>query len=347
MRRRTCPGTDGRKQRFNRYSSRRLNGEGSDDSSDESSVTEEISGQPSLNKHHMDSIPTSVLSKRPRRLSNDSEPMNPFEDLTVDTSLVAEEVFPAENEGANVFSLPTDQLTVSEVSGRLEEYARKARVQSGSKVGRRSGVVTPPFDGSSTGLVTYDDERNYDSDDNQLGDDIPPLRLSLATVSDERGEDAESETSEVTPPKTKQPPTPPVKEKSSAFSIVQTILERIPDVCRHDFVAAATVARFCMSTSPSEDGDLCSRVLQLVATSDELSKEFHQYRSALDPSVRALSMQRLWQHDASRGIAVRDFKTFAVNCIQTLLESAYLSLEEKEALELTAELWSKSVGVGV
>ena len=311
-------------------------------------MTEE-NAQPLLSKHYMDDIPTSVLSKRPRRLSNDSEPINVFENLTVDTSLVAEEVLPTESEGAgNLFSVSNDQLTVSEVSGRLEEYARKARGQSGSKGGRRSGVVTPPYDGSSTGLVTYDDERNYDSDDNQLADGIPPLRLSLATVTEERTEDAESETMEVTPPKTKQPPTPPVKESSSAFSIVQTILKRIPGELRHEFLAMASVARFCMSTSPSEDGELCSRILQLVATSDELSKEFHQYRSALDPSVRAVSMQRLWQHDASRDIAVRDFKTFAVNSIQTLLgsASAYLVLEEKEALELTAELWSKSVGVG-
>jgi hypothetical protein len=345
VRRRTCPGLDGRKQRFNRYSTRRLNGEGSDESSEESSVTDENAPN-FVKKHFVDDLP--LPTKRPRRLSNDSETISKIGTQAVDSSLV-DVIHPDEcKDTEDLVRISTDLLTVSEVSDRLEEYARKARGLSGSRGSRRSGVVTPPYEASSAGLVTYDDECNFDSDDQFLGARIP-LRLSLTNVCDDGAavNIDDSQFAEVTPPpKSKKSHTPPVKETSLAASMMKQIVERIPADRRHEFIALTVVARFCMSTSPSEDSDLCGRVLQVVATFDELSKDFQLYRAALDPCAHTTGMQRAWQHDATRQVAVRHFKTFAVNCIHTLLGSLFVSLDEKIALELTADLWSKSVGVG-
>lgn len=341
VRRRTCPGLDGRKQRFNRYSTRRLNGEKSDDSSDESSVAEDMD-LGSHRKREGDEMTKSLFSKRHRRLSNDSIPYKNV--AVVDDSILMEDMEDTEAIG-DLVHLSSSHLTVSEVSDRLEEYARKARGRIGGKVDRRSGVVTPPFDASSGGLVTYDDERNYDSDDMILGTRLPSLGLGVVTdYDDSTAGDEDSQIAKVTPPKTRKIHKAPVKDNSIALSISEQILDRVADDQRPAFVAPTTVARFCMSNSPYDDAGLCARILQLVASCEKLSSEFQLYRAALHPSNnRAVTMQQIWQREASRGDAVRDFKTFAVNCIQTLLGNAELAPEEKSTLERTADIWLKSV----
>ncbi|GKY94606.1 hypothetical protein MPSEU_000426100 [Mayamaea pseudoterrestris] len=352
IRRRTCPGQDGRKQRVNRLSKSQLNGEESDVSVEEASVTDGI-GLTSYKKHVLEDVPASILNKRSRRMSNDSElSRTGTASVHVDSSLKDQVASAEPTDGAEIVdSLSLDLMTVSEVSDRLEERARKARGLSFSRAGRRSGVVTPPYDGSSVGLVTYDDECNYDSDDLLLGGPIPPMRLSLASVTvsndSSAGHGDESQVVKVTPPsKIKRPQTPPVKETSLAALMVKNILTRIPEDYRHDFAAHATVARFCMATSPSEDSDLSSRILQVMSTCNELWKAFQHYRSALNPGAPISSMQRVWQLEFSRAHAIREFKTFAINCIQHLLQSRFVDLDEKLVLEATADLWSRGVGIG-
>jgi hypothetical protein len=105
-----------------------------------------------------------------------------------------------------------------------------------------------------------------------------------------------------------------------------------------------------MSTSPLGERNFSTKVLHLVASCDNLCDEFQRYLSALHPADSVESkgpmavLQRVWEREASREDAVREFRTFAVNCLQKLVayeacESGNLSL-----LERTARVWRESVG---
>jgi hypothetical protein len=389
VRRRTCPGMDGRKQRFSRFSTRK-NGQPEDDhkngEDDASSVEDEATSLPDFSesrKRDLDSSETSKtpLSKRSRRLWG-SVGHAPKKDVVVDTSMiqavnvhVEEEV----DEEASLSPSRNNRVEMAEQSMIVSEVAMKLRkvLKGRGSHSRRGGVVTPPYGGSqhypspATSLLTYDDE--YTSEDLSSSQ---KSASSLDIVTD--GDDSvssEEETSllamestfTVSPIKPKEVTTPPVNDRKTAKTITGRILLSSPEPDRASLVAPVTVAGFCMSTSPQGDKDLCSKILQLIASCENLAIEFQLYRAALHPTDqgeapsfaflpnprenRAVTVQQIWEREASRGDAVRDFKTFAVNCVHTLLRKCGdmgsampLSGEDKVVLERTAALWLKSTG---
>lgn len=381
VRRRTCPGMDGRKHRFPRFPSRRFSETGSDNlDADDSSIdsNEDTKQQEKARKKREASdAPKVSLSKRSRILWHDDSK----KDVVVETSLVEpvkEVVEPEDAEDqmslATSKNTKTDlaehEMVVSRVAQKLEQYARKAKGRTGTR-NLRSGVVTPPHGSTPfTSVLTYDDERHYDSDDEFIGNlDFTPGYIydgDESLVSEEASSVSEPNT--ITP--TKEKVTTPIVDFSSARAITDRMLDSVPAEHREALVATATVASFCMSTAPTTGKELCSKILQLIASCEILSAEFQLYRSALHPmnvanspsfapsssSMMAfrrppVTVQQIWEREASRGDAVRDFKTFAVNCVQKILDNTQvlsaLTQNDKDVLVRTANVWLKSECIGV
>lgn len=353
VRRRTCPGVDGRKQRF----SRRVSETGTDALDDWSFDSTEENTTPAGDgkKRGIDASDRGKggSTKRGRVLLSLSNVVN-----TAGMSMVQrlKEVSEGEDsdDQASLAPLKVDRssraeqsMIVSEVSMKLDEYARRAR-------GVRR-VVTPPFGSTAMGLLTYDDE--YESL-------VGTLETSFASVvipEAHRPATPEGPVLVMNAPEVVLT-TPPVMDTAKAHSIANGILERSAPSDIPALAVPIAVSSFCMSTSPVGDKDLCSKILHLIASDDIISSEFHLYRSALDPmagayspsyasspprvDARATTVQEIWQREASRGDAVRDFKTFAVNCVHTLHgKSTVLTMEEQRILQNTVELWQTSVGV--
>jgi hypothetical protein len=382
VRRRTCPGMDGRKQRFSRFSTRRLSG-GSDDNDEESLEEESFPVYPTENaeeiahkKRLLESAADpfdSFEAKRVRHLSNEDEAHKKLE--------VAQMPILQSSESRGSFGGllsasrgEPPELSVSEVAERLEMRARKAMRGRTVSRSRRSGYVTPPYTGSAMiGVLTYDDEMKYDSDDEVLDTLSSSSSLLVVTMDGDESMTSEGERSPpkraaplVTPIRPREVFKPPVKNQAIALSMTEEILERVPLPLRNALIAPATVTRFCMATSPNNEKDLCSKILQLISTCETLSSEFQQYRQALHPKNQrtgvafapnletsnwGFAVQQICYREASRGDVVRDFLTFAVNCIHTLLGrngdlsiASLLGESEKLILENTVDIWLKSAG---
>eukprot|EP00978_Attheya_sp_CCMP212_P001318 scaffold2747_cov51-Attheya_sp.AAC.3 len=155
---------------------------------------------------------------------------------------------------------------------------------------------------------------------------------------------------------------PPVGDGFTISTISQKILTRMGDV------GIAAVASFCMATPPAEHPDLCRKILNLLASCDMLAVEFQKYRSALCPvdfgpkrstlpafssnfhPNHAVSLLQIWGRCGSRKEAVRFFKVFAVNRIETLArggraspDNPIFSQAESSTLQHVADVWFKSV----
>jgi hypothetical protein len=185
LRRRTCPGADGRKNRFSSRTS-----EGGEEifttsqaaSSEESSEDDGLSGDENdtetkkRRSKKRQAVESVTSSKRSRRGLGGEDIVGEDD---VDSSVVASkrgrapgrppnaprnaEVDDKEGgapEKAGRTEMLEQSLVVSQVAMKLEEYARKARKTTLARTGRtRGGVVTPPTAAAfDRGLLTYDDE---------------------------------------------------------------------------------------------------------------------------------------------------------------------------------------------
>jgi hypothetical protein len=394
VRRRTCPGLDGRKQRFSRFSARKINQSDSDSKSDDDSSSVEI---PKVEDLAEEDVPRkrelidpelvqSSSNKRchllPRKA--DLPAMEPEPTPIVDASLLerappepAERVkdpdpFSLIDKKQDKVEMVEQSVIVSEVAEKLEQFARKA--MKGRSRTRRgaSGVVTPPYGGfsnifsASSGLLTYDDEAHgHDSDDNNYGRGSSMVVTQSAESSITCEESSPiGEANAISPVKIKSPP---VGDPRLVDVIARRLLAGSPPHCRAVMAAMIVVASFCMSTAPSGDDALCSKILQLIASCSSLLVDFQNYRAALHPveqealpsfpvspstpGFRAVTVQQIWERTASRCEAVRDFKIFAVNCINKILGKRDLSFttmmspSDRFVLEGTADIWQRSAGL--
>ena len=260
-------------------------------------------------------------------------------------------------------------MVVSEVAMKLDQLNRKAmKGRSGA-----SGIVTPPTrsyvsPAHSGSLLTYDDEYEY-SDHHKTPRRSSTSSLGVVTDSDDSSSSCIGlECTSVSPIKPKQIFSPPVEDNIMVQETSKRVILLSSNRSLVSSMAPHTVAIFCMSTSPYAESDkvLCSKILELISSCDQLASEFNLYRSALHPSnlgetsssgfspqnlygSRPVTVQQIWQREGSRCEAVRDFKTFAVNSIHKILRASeeddrFLKDSDKIALERTADIWLKSVG---
>lgn len=358
VRRRTCPGVDGRKQRFSRFSAQKLSKFDEADkvsSDDETSLDDSSVEDSGLSKKRMvENGRSQGSSKRSRRLWHSGKPSDSQEDVVVDTSILSDpsssprsvfdtqkslvnfDMFGDDDASANKknerLEMLEQSMIVSEVAMKLEEFARKALKGRGASRTRRgvAGVVTPPwgssqnFSISSQGLITYDDEyesngRNVIMDDDSLAGDLVSQGL--------HGEKSLDEVLLVAP----------VADTETAKEISDEIRHRASfNFYDAEIIhACANLADLFMLTPPNEEiGVVSKKVLDLLSSSSRLASDFHFYRAALHPEGAgdvALSSRHQFEHHhaaalrqalecrTSRRDALREFKVFAVNLIYKLL----------------------------
>jgi len=409
VRRRTCPGLDGRKQRFSTRKSSKKDDGSDDESNSQEDVVATTTTTSSSRVVDTVSPPNEVLAKKRASIVSSSsteleaevlpklkKPRSTFTDFTtekhsvqgspvsptVDTSIIrsvveannrvlvpsreSEEVDDSSMDKRNErLEMLEQSLVVSDVAMKLEEYAKRARKDAGISTRSRrggAGVVTPPFGSSSypmsaSALLTYDDEYETTECSDLRVTDLFGIETNSSVVTDTDAEEAAAEEHvEKILPLPEELMIPPVSTPQ-AKSITERLLTAD--------VTSAAVAGFCMSTAPIGNPDTSRKILQLIASCENLASDFHQYRSALKPitlssnqpySVTPLRNVRMnhvqnWEREVSRCDAVRDFKVFSVNCVHKILGKnglsdgvAGLSDEDRAALERTADVWLKSVG---
>jgi hypothetical protein len=356
VRRRTCPGVDGRKQRFSRHSAQKLSKHDEDktnNSSDDESSLDDTSGDESelvatSSKKRRGSVSSvaSSNSKRSRRLwQGDSEkstkvdnsilpesPTSVFDAPKAPSKALTKDLEGDDDSSANKKSdrmeMMERSLIVSEVATKLEEYVKKALKGRGASRSRRAGVVTPPYGFSrspvfsSRDLITYDDE--YDQEEDLCGL-VTDGEESLASADDSlTAIDDDSKNMDMAP----------IANSEKVQQIVDEIRKRASiNMFNSKMIdACADVAAFLMTTAPGEDAiACCNKVLDLLASSDRLATDFHLYRTALHPNGAILSSGQRYSNDhkvslrralesgSSRVDALREFKIFAVNLIYKLL----------------------------
>ncbi len=394
VRRRTCPGVDGRKQRFSRLSAQKLSKkfqEGSAISSSTSSDNDSSSEDGYKNREY-DLYSRTPLSSKRNSLTGDSimrsskkARLLPESHYEVDTSIIQPsptsvkaliyEIDSGDEASASGKSskseLMEQSVIVSEVATKLEAYVKKAMKKRGISRTRRgnSGIVTPPFGSSFTmtsrDLITYDDEYNHDKCSS--ADIVTDVEESVTEVA--------SNASSTEIEYDKDMLVAPVLDLAVVKHISSEILQRASSVNGEVMRACANVAAFFMCTAPKDDPEQCSaKVLQLLETSKQLESEFFFYRAALHPTLfldaspmgqnqdgsfgftdsHSAALRNTLARGAGRLESLREFKVFAVNLIYKLLRKngvfaqvESLSSADNAILEHTAEVWSKSVGIGV
>lgn len=143
----------------------------------------------------------------------------------------------------------------------------------------------------------------------------------------------------------------------------------------HNGHVAAAIAQFCMTTAPL-DADLPRKVLRVATSCAPLADEFLRYRFALDPNNGASSaapplgessqdsspmnfhqqtaalQKSLGGNASTREETVRDFKVFAVNCLDELVgdgglvnRRVGLGGRELSALRHSISSWSDSISI--
>eukprot|EP00934_Nitzschia_sp_Nitz4_P000140 Nitzschia sp. Nitz4//scaffold20_size174350//32995//35424//NITZ4_002086-RA/size174350-augustus-gene-0.46-mRNA-1//-1//CDS//3329541761//140//frame0 len=382
VRRRTCPGVDGRKQRFSRFSAQKLSKYDDDKanaSSDESS-SEDASGDESAmfaaaaNKKRRAALPLNSSNKRARSPWEPELAESPVKaDITILPEPVASPssvveppktlIKEPDAEENSVVSKRAERLEmierssiVSEVAMKLEEYVKKAMKGRGSGRSRRTGVVTPPY-GSSTsnisfrGLITYDDEYEVEDCSGVITDGDDSLQSSVpdcSVISNAPNMFAV-----------------PVSSEDLVKKIVTEIKQRAESSSGDSEVihACAMVAELLMSNAPGEDIDSSStKIAALLASSNVLAMDFRLYRSALRPENAEEPRDDAMEHDhvsivqqtlgsgSGRAETLRQFKIFAANLLYKLLGKngglgiqKPLSLADSATLLRAADAWSKSV----
>ena len=390
VRRRTCPGMDGRKQRFSRFSAQKISQSDSDSKSDEDESSVEapktqkrVVREGSMKRESkLDESERGhpIVKKRDRRFRNvESSSLVEDPPAVVDGSLFegppskrtktsSSPLYSLVDGKQDKVDMIEQSLVVSEVAMKLDQCARKALKGRSRKRSGTSGIVTPPYggflgqNGSPLDVLTYDDEPwNGESDQHDSS------TVGLIAQSEDislKSEDSHlslCETAIVSPVKARPPA---VQDPAQVDEIAQRLVEGSPMHLRSSLTSTITVASFCMVTVPTDDSVLCSKILQLIASSSSLMTEFQKYRAALHPEehgslppfsvsagtprFHASTVQQIWERTASRSDAVRDFKIFAVNCIQKILgkedliSGTLMSLGDRQVLKRTADLWQAS-----
>jgi hypothetical protein len=320
VRRRTCPGVDGRKHRFSRLSARKLSRQvgvkkSASSDEDESSIEEEVVVEaiedPFQPEKTDDVTGADVISllKRSRRVwGGDSEKPSIVNISEVTSPSFAspadrckqEQISEDDDASAAVgksavankrLEMAQQSMVVSEVAMKLEEYAKKAMKVSGMSRTRRGGlgIVTPPFGASHSlstrGLITYDDEYETSSESHASS-------AGVVSVGDESSvnEDESPHPRASTVMALEEPVAEYFSSSRELFgqppvhdiNVVKKITERILEG-GEAWVASAAVAGFCTATPPTDDGVLASKILHLISSCPNLASEFQQYRAALHP----------------------------------------------------------------
>ena len=320
VRRRTCPGLDGRKQRFSARkgsSSNNSNNKSNDNSDGEDSISQEetmdhhisqttfgeISSSsrkriPLSNVVSLDSLETddteSAMQQQPKskKSRKEEQPVSPVVDTSiirsvvegtaVDTSLddTASDDSSLDRKRSSQREMMQQSLVVSDVASKLEEYAKRAWKDRGISLKPRRTGVVTPPFGST---ISATELLTYD--DEYTSDHDEQLRATdlFGTPKTSSSVVTDSDTEDTADDdRGLDFESPPPKELMVAPVGLQQAKSITERLLLSD-VSAAAVAGFCMSTAPYGSPDMSQKILQLIASCETLAADFHQYRNALLP----------------------------------------------------------------
>jgi hypothetical protein len=323
VRRRTCPGVDGRKQRFSRLSAQKLSKSENEVEGDSSTSSEDDSVEEQQQQQQVDTYaeiysivkPFSTSSKRNLDSNNitngsinsskkarilpgyDHTIPNDFE---VDTSVISNHTPSPSRARTSIFEIDDlddgsasgtndrtemlqQSLIVSEVATKLEAYVKKAMKERGLSRTRRGGSGIVTPPFGTSFTMTSRDLITYD--DEYREDSVKAAVVSTNVVSD-TDDNASVEVNDPCVVIDEDMLTAPVLDIATVKHVSSEILQRANPLNGEVLRACANVAAFFMCTAPKEEPDQCSsKVLQLLSTSKVLEAEFYFYRSALHPTL--------------------------------------------------------------
>lgn len=367
VRRRTCPGLDGRRQRSLRSPSKvtETDSPSEDELSTESPADVASISENSRKRSNNHATRDVAKIKRVRIVTN--EPYETNVDLSVFESSTHTPVPVTDDKikKPSQSDLAERSLVVSEVAKKLDEHARKLGIRSKGR--RVSGIITPPY--GATSLFTYDDEIIGNKPNHSITH-LDKSSSGLGVVSD--GDDSLSSEDDIlapstffTPNKMKEIPSAPVVAEEAAKRMAECLVQQQPVESRNDLVGPSMVLQFCLSNSPYCDNkELGAKIIALINQCGILARDFQLYCSALHPSNQPRgellegSVDHHIRDDEEKettsisACGIRDFKTFALNYIQGISAyidcasiSSFLSVTDKQVLDQMSTAWANSVGL--
>ncbi len=343
LRRRTCPGVDGRKVRPDQDESnvgsnlRATNmvspvppdgsSDTGSDSGSENGKSKKRSSGSGKRKSCSDSLPEHPNPMTPDHANgNDSDAskkqkVESFPEYLTDS---ADKYMrgPSRLVTPMAITCPADlneqSLLVSKVSKQLEEHAKRAAFSMG-KGAKKKVSAAYISDTMKYHALTYDDEIEiFDSARGCVVEKSSPKHVNDEDISDDDSQNNATVISfnetEVSA-QNKHVVTAPIEDANIVNKIVSKLLSR---TTHNDSTTFVAIASFCMRTDPN-DPDLGDKAIQLMSNHADLAHEFCRYQVALSPN----NNQNEYMKEMFRGESdetVRGFKTFLLNNLNDILQ---------------------------
>lgn len=347
LRRRTCPGVDGRKVRPETElrtiatafrSPTMVSPEPTDETSDSDDTNKEVEKKKRKSGSDNSKSDVSLLNENGILRSLDQE--NEFD---VSKKQRVETIHPESLDTTEKYmrgpnrlvspiatACPADlkeqSLLVSKVSRQLDEHAKRAALTGKKCAKKRIGSVssvTPMYvsDTMKYHALTYDDEIEiFDSARGCVVERSSSKRdICTEDVSDDESENNATVISfndnEVSVDTTKHIISAPVQDANVINRVVSKLLSSNDN--SNSFVA---IAAFCMRTNPN-DPSLGEKAIQLMSNHADLAHEFCRYKIALSPNNNhAEFMKEMFRGESED--TIRGFKTFVLNSLNDLVRQS-------------------------
>ena len=243
---------------------------------------------------------------------------------------------------ASPADIQEQSLLVSKVARQLEQHAKRATISMGKGAQKKATPVYVSNTMTSHSL-TYDDE--VEIFDSARGCVVERSSSKMDTFASDDFSDDESATvvsfndSEVSAPASKYVVTAPVQDANVINEVLRNLLNASRDVNRDPIIP---IAQFCMKTDP-QDPTLGEKAIQLMSVHGDLAQEFCRYKIALSPNDHNASFMKEIFEDES-GDTVRVFKTFVLNSLRDLVrQSKSAAWSESGDLTKCYDVWFSAV----
>ena len=242
---------------------------------------------------------------------------------------------------------------VNKVAKQLEEHAKRAALSTGKFIKKRSGTVTPPYvsDTMKYHALTYDDEVEiFDSARGCVVERSYAKVDSQSFTNSVSDDDSENNATSATVVSfnLSEVEAPLRKHVVTApiedGNIIATVVRKLIHSSSKEINSDLTIAiaEFCMRTDP-HDPTLGEKAIQLMSNHAELAHEFCRYQIALSPNNNQSELMK----EVFRGKSeenIRGFKTFVLNCLNDLvIQSKNAAWNETDDLTKCYNVWFSGV----
>lgn len=257
-------------------------------------------------------------------------------------------VSPLSKPASSQLDMKEQSVLVSKVSKQLDEHAKKAAAIMGKNgMKTRTGDITPTYVSSTMryNALTYDDEIEiFDSArgcvvEKNLHNCVPSKDNDASDDGSENSATVVSFTDYELQDSSKRIISAPIEDTR----IIIEVRKKLLDVNNNISHLTTAIAEFCMTTDP-HDPFLGEKAIQLMSNHAELAQEFCRYKIALSPnnSDHSEFMRALFSGQSKE--TVRGFKTFVLNSLKDLVRETK-SWNEFAALSQCYNVWFSGVSL--